>query len=92
MKHGALDVTLGIEKSGRVRSLSFTGRNLESEIGEYTIVYSDFRDVSGFQLPFVERAAFNNAPDATRSRTLDSIAVNVALDPALFEPKPTSAR
>jgi hypothetical protein len=81
-----LDVTLAIEKSGLVRSLSFTGRGFESEIGSYVVTLGDYRDVSGLRLPFSERALFNGAPDPLLTRTIDAIAVNAPLDPALFQP------
>jgi YHS domain-containing protein len=89
IRHGALDVTLAIDKaSGLVHSLSFTGRGLDSEIGDYIVVLGDYRDVSGLRLPFAERALFNGAPDTILSRTLDAIAINAPLDAALFQPGP----
>jgi len=81
-----LDVTLAIEKSGLVHSLSFTGRGFESEIGSYVLSLGDYREVSGLRLPFSERALFNGAPDPLLTRTIDAIAVNTPLDPALFQP------
>jgi YHS domain-containing protein len=82
----AVDVTLGIEKSGLIHSVSFTGRGFESEIGAYVIVLGDYRDVSGLRLPFSEKALFNGTPDVLVSRTIDTIAINTPLDPALFQP------
>jgi hypothetical protein len=88
VKTGPVDVTLGIENtSGRIHSVEFTGRNLEGEIGEYTLVLADYRDVAGLTLPFSERALFNGAPDSFLTRTIDSIQVNPSLDAALFEPR-----
>ena len=52
----------------------------------YVIALDDYRDVSGLRLPFSERALFNGAPDPLLTRTLDAIAINVPLDPALFQP------
>jgi YHS domain-containing protein len=86
VKHGGVDVTLAIDKTGLVRSVSFTGRGLESEIGAYVVTLGDYRDVSGLRLPFSESALFNGAPDTLLSRTIDAIAINVPLDPALFQP------
>jgi YHS domain-containing protein len=87
--HGAVDVTLAIDTaSGLIHSLSFSGRGLESEIGDYTLVLGDYRDVSGLKLPFSERALFNGTPDTILSRTLDAIAINAPLDAALFQPGP----
>ena len=81
-----LDVTLAIDKSGLVHSLSFTGRGFESEIGSYVLALGDYRDVSGLRLPFSERALFNGTPDPLLTRTIDGIAINTPLDPALFQP------
>ena len=84
---GGLDVTLGDRQaSGLVRSLSFTGRGLEAEIGAYVVVLGDYRDVSGLRLPFSERALFNGSPEPSLTRTIDSITINTPLDPALFQP------
>jgi YHS domain-containing protein len=87
--HGGVDVTLAIGRaSGLIHSLWFTGRGLESEIGDYTLVLSDYRDVDGLRLPFAEHALFNGVPDTIRSRTLDAITINAPLDAALFQPGP----
>src|SRR4051812_49135384 len=52
-----IDVTVGLDKrTGQVHSLSFVGRNMDAEIGDYTIILSDYRDVNGLRLPFSERA------------------------------------
>lgn len=85
--NGVHDVTINLAQgTGALHSLSFTGRGPDSEIGEYTVILSDFRDVDGLRLPFAERALFNGAPDQLMTRKIDSLAVNVALDPALFAP------
>lgn len=89
VRYRAVDATLAIDKaSGLVHSVSFTGRGFESEIGAYVVVLGDYRDVSGLRLPFSERALFNGTPDILLTRTLDSITINTALDPALFQPGP----
>lgn len=91
VRNGGVDVTLNLDKaSGRVHSMTFTGRNIESEIGEYTLVLSDYREVKGLRLPFSERALFNGAPDAFQTRTIQSIEINAPLDPALFQPPATA--
>ena len=91
IKNGPVDVTLNLDKSsGQVHSISFTGRNMDAEIGEYTLLLADYRDVSGLRLPFAERALFNGAPDDFLTRTIQSIEVNAPLDAALFQPPPAS--
>ena len=91
IKNGGLDVTLNLDKkSGQVHSLAFTGRNMDAEIGDYTLVLSDYRDVNGLRLPFAERALFNGAPDDFMTRTIQSIEVNAQLDAALFAPPPAA--
>ena len=93
IQRGAVDVTLGLDKaSGRPHSVSFVGRGTDAEIGDCTIVLDDFRDVSGLLLPFSERALFNGAPDANRTRRFDAIAINTPLDAGLFEPTPVTVK
>jgi YHS domain-containing protein len=84
--HGAVDATLGLDKSGALHSVAFTGRNMEGEVGEFLVLFADPRDVSGLRIPFSQRATFNGAPDASLTRTLDAVTINVPLDAALFEP------
>ncbi len=86
VRTGSVDVTLGIGASGRIHSATFHDRNAEGEVGTRTVVYSDFRAVEGMQLPYVVRATFNGAPEPQQSMTLDAIALNAAIDPALFAP------
>ena len=81
-----VDVTIGLDKqTGQVHSLSFVGRNLDAEIGDYTIVLSDYRDVHGVRVPFSERALFNGQPDEFRTRQIQAFEINPAIDPALFK-------
>ena len=85
--NGGVDVTLGIDpSSGRVQTISFADRNIDGEVGEYTIVYSDYRDVAGLTLPFAERALFNGVADQFLSRRLEAVAINAPVDDALFRP------
>ncbi len=51
-----------------------------------TIAFSDYRDVDGLSLPFVERASFNGGTDPFLSRRIDAVAINAPLDPANFQP------
>jgi YHS domain-containing protein len=85
--NGAVDVTLALEAaSGRVHAISFSDRNGEGEIGQFTIVFSDYRVVEGLSLPFAEQASFNGVADPSLSRRIDAIAINAPLDAALFQP------
>ena len=85
LRNGPVDVTLGIDRlSGEIRAMSFVGRNGEGEFGEYEVAVSDYRAVAGLRLPFSERALFNGTPDTSVTRTLEAIALDVALDDALF--------
>jgi YHS domain-containing protein len=86
VKNGPVDVTLNLAKTGDIHSITFTGRAMEGEVGEYTIVFGDYREVAGLRLPFVERALFDGSLDDSRTRTITSIEINPPLDPALFTP------
>lgn len=93
IQNGIVDVTLGLdETSARVHSLSFTGRNIDAEIGEYTLVLGDYRPVNGLMLPFEVRALFDGMPDPFRSTKLNAITVNGPVESALFEPPKGDAR
>jgi len=91
--NGAVDVILALEPaSGRVQAISFSDRNGEGEIGQYTIEFSDYRVVEGLSLPFAERARFNGVVDPSLSRRIDAIAINAPLDAALFQPPATGGQ
>ena len=91
--NGAVDVILTLEgASGQVQAISFTDRNVEGEVGQYTIVFSDYRVVEGLSLPFAERATFNGAADPSLSRRIEAIAINAPLDTALFKPGPAGGQ
>lgn len=93
IKDRLVDVTIGLDKrTGQVHSLSFVGRNGEAEIGDYTIILSDYRDVDGLRLPFSERATFNGQPDDFRTRTITAFAINPAIDAALFKAPATGGQ
>jgi YHS domain-containing protein len=84
-----VDVILALEpSSGRVKAISFSDRNSEGEVGQFTIAFSDYRDVDGLSFPFVELASFNGVADPSLSRRIDAVAINAPLDPALFQPGP----
>ena len=86
VQRGGLDVTLNVDAStGRIHSTTFVDRNRDGQFGEYTLLYSDFRQVDGFLVPFEEKALFNGTPDTSLSRKLDSVSVNAPLEAALFQ-------
>ena len=83
---GGLDVVLAADAaSGRLHSVSFQDRNLESHVGTYTIVYSDLRPEGGILVPHTMRALFNGQPDAFQTWTIEAIEVNPTVDPTLFQ-------
>jgi YHS domain-containing protein len=88
---GDIRVRLGVDATnGRVLNLSFVGRSLNTgEIGEIVQTFSDFRDVDGLVIPFKVTGTFNGTADPQLSYTVESVAINVKVDPALFE-KPKS--
>lgn len=93
IQSGAVDVTLGIDRAtGAVRGMTFVDRGPTGEFGEYTLLFSDVRDVDGLAIPFAVRALFNGSPDQALTRTLESVAVNLPLDAALFAPPAAAAR
>jgi YHS domain-containing protein len=93
VRRGPVDVTLGLDAaSGDVRTLTFVGRNSQSEFGEYTLLLSDYRTVDGLRLPFTERALYNGTPDDFLSRQLEAIAANVPIDASLFAPSTGATR
>jgi YHS domain-containing protein len=93
VKDALVDVTIGLDKkTGQVHSLSFVGRNLDAEIGDYTIILSDYRDVNGVRVPFSERAFFNGQPDEFRTRQIQAFEINPAIDPALFKAPATGGQ
>jgi hypothetical protein len=93
VKDALVDVTIGLDKqTGQVHSLSFVGRNLDAEIGDCTIILSDYRDVNGVRVPFAERALFNGQPDEFRTRRIQTFEINPAIDPALFKAPATGGQ
>ena len=83
---GGLSHTLGIDPaSGRILSLSYKRRGPGGEFGQVVKTFSDFREVNGVTLPFKITATFNGQPWKEQSSTIESIAVNSKVDPALFE-------
>jgi YHS domain-containing protein len=81
-----LSHTLGIDPaSGRILSLSYKRRGPGGEFGQVVKTFSDFREVNGVTLPFRIAATFNGQPWKEQSSSIESIAVNSKVDPAIFE-------
>lgn len=77
---------LGIDPvTGRILSLSAWRRGPEGNFGQLVQTFSDFRTVDGLTLPFKITGAFNNQQWKEQSPTVETIAVNGKIDPALFE-------
>jgi YHS domain-containing protein len=85
---GPIDVVLALDASGRIRTASYRDRNNDGEFGQFVVTYSDFRSVSGLMLPHATRATFDGQPYPALSAALDSIAINMRLEPSLFAPSP----
>ena len=82
---GQVDVTLNLDPAtGRTHSMSYYERADQGQWADILITFDDYRTIDGVQVPFVENATANGAPLAQLTRTLDSVAINVPLDPALF--------
>jgi YHS domain-containing protein len=78
--------TLGIDPAtGRILSLSAWRRGPEGNFGQFVQTFSDFRAVDGLTLPFKITGTFNSQPWKEQSPTVETIAVNRKIDPALFE-------
>ena len=78
--------TLGIDPvSGRILSLSGWRRGPDGSFGQFVQAFSDFRTVDGLTLPFKITATFDGQPWKEQSPTIEAIAVNGKIDPALFE-------
>jgi YHS domain-containing protein len=86
IRYRAIDATLAVDPvTSRVHAISYTDRSASGEYGVYTIIYSDYRPTAGLRLPYKATALFNGQEDTFASRTIESIAVNVPLDRALFD-------
>ena len=78
--------TLGIDPAtGRILSLSYNRRGRQGTFGEFIQTFSDFRAVDGLTLPFKVDATFDGQPWKNQSSTVETIVINGAIDPALFE-------
>jgi hypothetical protein len=78
--------TLGIDPAtGRILSLSYKRRGPQGNFGEFVQTFSDFRAVDGLTLPFKVTATFDGRPWKDQSSTVETIVVNGAIDPAVFE-------
>ncbi len=82
---GAMAAQLGIEpKTGRILSLTYTGRGPSGVYGQIVQSFSDFRAVDGLTAPFKVTSSFNGQPFPRQTFTVESIVINDKLDPALF--------
>ena len=82
--------TIGVDPgTGRIVSLSYKRRGPAGDFGQVVRVFSDFRSVNGLTLPFKVTTTFNGEPWKDQSSTVESIAINNKIDPAIFE-KPKS--
>ena len=79
---GIQPYVLGIEDSGRITSISFTGTFFEST-GEFYMEYSDHREMDGVEVPFQTIAYFDDAEVARIELT--SIRLNEPLDARPYE-------
>ena len=79
-------MTLALDGNGRIHSVTYRDRNNDGESGTFVVLYSDFKTVDGLQLPYTTKATFNGQPYAAHTGTLQAIAINPAIDPALFAP------
>lgn len=87
VQNGQIDAILGLDPaSGRIQALRFVDRSSTGEYGTYTLRYDDFRPVDGLMLPFSVKALFNDQPDPSQSWMVESIALDPAVDPAMFQP------
>jgi YHS domain-containing protein len=78
--------TLGIDPAtGRILSLSYNRRGPQGTFGEFSQIFSDFRAVDGLTLPFKVDGAFDGQPWKNQSSAVETIVINGAIDPALFE-------
>lgn len=84
--NGAIDVTLALDANGRIHSATYRDRNNDGEFGTFVVLYSDFKTVDGLQLPHTTTATFNGQPYAAQTGTLQAVAINPAIDAAIFAP------
>lgn len=84
--------TLGIDPAtGRIISITYRRRGPGGAFGEIVKIFSNFRSINGVTLPFKITATFNGQPWTEQSSSIESIAINGKIDPALFE-KPKTAK
>jgi YHS domain-containing protein len=77
---------LGIDPAtGRILSMSYKRRGQQGIFGEFVQTFSDFRAVDGLTLPFKVTASFDGQPWKDQSSTIETIVINGAIDPSLFE-------
>ena len=85
IEYGGVAAQLGIEpKTGRILSVTYTGRGPSGGFGEVVQSFSDFRAVDGLTFPFKVTSSFNGQPFPRQTFPVESIVINSKLDPALF--------
>ncbi len=84
--HRGAHFKLGIDPvEGRILTMTFSGRHDSTgEIGEVVQTFSDFRAVDGVTLPFKIDSRIDGGPHPSGSMTVESIALDPKLDPAIF--------
>lgn len=70
--------------TGRIIQARYDARR--GTVGEITIAFSDFRDVSGLIMPFGRAIQFNGKPVTSPVAVTQSIEVNAKIEPAQFAP------
>jgi hypothetical protein len=79
-----IESVLCVEDNGKILSQTYQGEHpMQRTPGEIIVVYSDYRDVSGYNLPHKRLMNFDGQEFATIAT--NAIAVNPELDPSTFE-------
>jgi len=82
------DTVLGVDRDGRVRTMTFKGRGPTLAIGTIERRYSDFHVLSGVPLPARVETLFNGQPVPEQSGTYSVQTIDDPADRPLFEPSP----
>lgn len=69
-------------ETGRPASMTYRGNDFAGTPGEVSIVYADWREVSGLQVPFAATATFEGEPLWTLA--LEEVAVGGPVDESVF--------
>jgi zinc protease len=90
VERGEQSVTLGIDSTtGRILSMVHQGEGPDGSPAEIVQVFSDFREVNGFTLPF--RATSTSGAQAGPAWAVEAVTINGPVDSTLFE-KPAEAK